>query len=78
MASQLVRNSRLSIHAAPYQVNFKSGVYHTYTRLQEIAKLRQNRIASVFDRHAKSFLDLDTLWKQRRRKFIAGPASEDK
>ncbi len=42
-----------------------------YGDLAEIYRsVSQEEVESVYDRHARAFLDLDVLWKNHSRKFI--------
>jgi hypothetical protein len=67
------RSTKLSIAAAPYQVNFKNGKRRMCGQLREIYQdISMESVASVFDRHERSFLDLECLWKRHRRKFVPG------
>lgn len=67
------RSSKLSIAAAPYQVNFKNGKRRLCGELREIYQdISMESVASVFDRHERSFLDLESLWTRHRRKFVPG------
>jgi hypothetical protein len=69
---------KLSIAAAPYQVKFKNGKSRFYGTLREIyATVSKSSVESVFDRHEKSYLDTEILWKSRRRKFIGESSSAD-
>jgi hypothetical protein len=61
----------LSVAAAPYQVILASGKEMFFTTLGNIcSNLNAAAIRSVYDRHAKSFLDIQTIFKSKRRKFI--------
>lgn len=61
----------LSVAAAPYRVVLTSGKEVLFTTLGNIcSELNATKIRSVYDRHAKSFLDIQTIFKSRRRKFI--------
>ena len=68
------RKSRLSIAAAPYRVNFKNGKKRMYGGLEEIyTSMDQDDVESIYDRHARAFLDLAALWgPSHHRKFIFG------
>lgn len=70
------RSANLSIAAAPYQVNFKNGKRRMCGQLREIYQdTSMEAVASVFDRHKRSFLDLEVLWKRHRRKFVSTQAA---
>jgi hypothetical protein len=69
-------DSRLSIAAAPYEVTLKNGKHRLYSGLMEICRgVSMSSVSAVFDRHKKSFLDLEALFNHRRRKFISSPAN---
>jgi hypothetical protein len=64
--------AQVSIAVAPYLVKFKDGRQLFYSGLREIYKpLDQSTVASVYDRHARAFLDTTTLWQSHRRKFVS-------
>ncbi len=61
----------LSVAAAPYRVILNNGKEVFFTTLSNICSdLNAATIRSVYDRHAKGFLDIQTIFKSRRRKFI--------
>lgn len=63
--------TKLSIAAAPYVVNLKNGKSRFYSALRDIyGSLSIDAVVSVFDRHRKNYLDLETLWRSHRRKIV--------
>ncbi len=64
-------STKLSVLAAPYEVVLTNGKRQLFTRLINICQdLKADQIKSVYDRHDKSFLDIATIFKSHRRKFI--------
>lgn len=60
---------QLSIHAAPYVVKMTNGEEHYYGTLGEITANHRSRVTSVWDRKFKTFLDLNALWTNHKRKI---------
>lgn len=63
--------SRLSVASAPYRIKLVTGKTRFCAHIREIYETYgKSAVVAVFDRHAKYYLDIDTLWKSHRRKFL--------
>jgi len=61
----------ISVAAAPYRVFLRNGSYRLHDSLIGISRGHsQTAVKSVYDRHAKKFLDVSTIFKSHRRKFL--------
>jgi hypothetical protein len=69
----LLRRRRrwVSVACGPYRVRLKDGKERFCGGLREICQIfALTSVDSIFDRREKAFLDLQTIWKSRRRKFL--------
>lgn len=62
-------SSQRGVRTLPYKAGYRKTRFCAHIR-EIYETYGKSAVVAVFDRHAKYYLDIDTLWKSHRRKFL--------